>query len=156
MPAGISGSSQSLQLKLSSIGSDGSAKYFDPANFNTSLTAKLHCGTLNHSCLSFTDSPRTSTGMAARGKIAPKRHRKIIRDAIQGITNSAVRRLARRAGVARISGLVYYETKAVLRMFLTNLVRDAVMYTEHGNRKTVTLLDVLYALKHQGRTLYGF
>ncbi|KAE8975856.1 hypothetical protein PR001_g25582 [Phytophthora rubi] len=63
---------------------------------------------------------------------------------------------ARRAGVMRISGLVYYETRAVLRVFLTNLVRDAVTYTEHGNRKTVTHIDVLYTLKHQGRTLYGF
>ncbi|KAE8901256.1 hypothetical protein PF002_g22294 [Phytophthora fragariae] len=94
--------------------------------------------------------------MTARGKISPKRHRKIIRDGVQGITNAAVRRLARRAGVMRISGLVYFETRAVLRVFLTNLVRDAVTYTEHGNRKTVTRMDVLFALKHQGRTLYGF
>jgi hypothetical protein len=31
-----------------------------------------------------------------------------------------------------------------------------VTYTEHGKRKTVTALDVVYALKRQGRTLYGF
>ncbi|KAE9351980.1 hypothetical protein PR003_g4634 [Phytophthora rubi] len=79
--------------------------------------------------------------MTARGKINPKRHRKIIRDGIQGITNAAVRRLARRAGVMRISGLVYFETRAVLRVFLANLVQDAVTYTEHGNRKTVTRMD---------------
>jgi len=29
-------------------------------------------------------------------------------------------------------------------------------YTEHARRKTVTSMDVVYALKRQGRTLYGF
>jgi histone H4 len=56
----------------------------------------------------------------------------------------------------RISALVYEETTAVLKVFVQNLVRDAVVYTEHANRKTVLTMDVLYALKHQGRTLYGF
>lgn len=36
------------------------------------------------------------------------------------------------------------------------LCRDAVTYTEHARRKTVTAFDVVYALKRQGRTLYGF
>lgn len=40
--------------------------------------------------------------------------------------------------------------------FLENIVRDAVTYTEHARRKTVTAMDVIYALKRQGRTLYGF
>merc|ERR1712166_1555451 len=40
--------------------------------------------------------------------------------------------------------------------FLENVVRDSVTYTEHAKRKTVTALDVVYALKRQGRTLYGF
>ena len=48
------------------------------------------------------------------GKGGAKRHRKVLRDNIQGITKPAIRRLAR-----RISGLIY-------------------------------------ALKRQGRTLYGF
>ena len=41
-------------------------------------------------------------------------------------------------------------------MFLENVIRDAVTYTEHARRKTVTAMDVVYALKRQGRTLYGF
>ena len=68
----------------------------------------------------------------------------------------AIRRLARRGGVKRISGLIYEETRGVLTVFLENVVRDAVTYTEHARRKTVTALDVVYALKRQGRTLYGF
>nr|CAD1835289.1 unnamed protein product [Ananas comosus var. bracteatus] len=73
-----------------------------------------------------------------------------------GITKPAIRRLARRGGVKRISGLIYEETRGVLKIFLENVIRDAVTYTEHARRKTVTAMDVVYALKRQGRTLYGF
>ena len=62
-------------------------------------------------------------------------------------------------------------------VFLENVIRDAVCYTEHARRKTVTAMDVVYgalpcsavprsltdstpstlaALRRQGRTLYGF
>ena len=90
------------------------------------------------------------------GKGGAKRHRKVLRDNIQGITKPAIRRLARRGGVKRISGLIYEETRGVLKVFLENVIRDAVTYTEHAKRKTVTALDVVYALKRQGKTLYGF
>ena len=90
------------------------------------------------------------------GKGGAKRHRKVLRDNIHGITKPAIRRLARRGGVKRISGLIYEETRAVLKVFLENVIRDAVTYTEHARRKTVTAMDVVYALKRQGRTLYGF
>ncbi|RMZ52519.1 hypothetical protein APUTEX25_003662 [Auxenochlorella protothecoides] len=81
------------------------------------------------------------------GKGGAKRHRKVLRDNIQGITKPAIRRLARRGGVKRISGLIYEETRGVLKVFLENV---------HARRKTVTAFDVVYALKRQGRTLYGF
>jgi histone H4 len=92
------------------------------------------------------------------GKNGPKRHQKGLakRQPIMGITKPAIRRLARRGGVKRISGLVYEETRGVLKVFLDQVIRDAVTYTEHSRRKTVTAMDVVYALKRQGRTLYGF
>ncbi|CAJ0837027.1 7270_t:CDS:2, partial [Entrophospora sp. SA101] len=71
----------------------------------------------------------------------------------EGITKPAIRRLTRRGGVRRISELVYEETRSVLKMFLEN---DTVTYTEYARCKTVTSLDVVYALKRQGVTLYGF
>jgi histone H4 len=85
-----------------------------------------------------------------------KRHRKVLRDNIQGITKPVIRRLARRGGVKRISGLMYEETRSVLKVFLENVVRDAVTYTQYARRNTVTAMDVVHALKRQGRTLYGF
>jgi len=90
------------------------------------------------------------------GKGGAKRFRKVLKDSIQGITKPAIRRLARRGGVKRISGLIYEETRGVIKTFIENVVRDAVTYTEYSRRKTVTALDVVYALKRQGRTIYGF
>jgi histone H4 len=95
-------------------------------------------------------------GAKGLGKGGTKRHRFILRDNIQGISNASIRRLARRAGVMRMSGLVYHETRAVLKVFVRNLVQDAVVYSEQAHRKTVTTMDVVFALKRQGRTLYGF
>ncbi|GBP92435.1 Histone H4 type VIII [Eumeta japonica] len=47
----------------------------------------------------------------------------------------AIRRLARRGGgVKRISGLIYEETRGVLKVFLEN-VTDAVTYTEHAKEE---------------------
>lgn len=96
-------------------------------------------------------------GKGGFGKEGAKRvNRRMIKENILGITKPAIRRLARRGGVKRISSLVYDETRNVLKGFLENVVRDAVTYTEHAKRKTVTALDVVYALKRQGKTLYGF
>ena len=104
----------------------------------------------------FAEMTGRGKGGKGLGKGGAKRHRKVLRDNIQGITKPAIRRLARRGGVKRISGLIYEETRGVLKVFLENVIRDAVTYTEHAKRKTVTAMDVVYALKRQGRTLYGF
>jgi histone H4 len=90
------------------------------------------------------------------GKGGAKRHRKVLRDNIQGVTKPAIKRLARRGGVKRISGLIYEETRGVLKLFLENVLKDTVVFTEHARRRTVSTLDVVHALKRQGRTLYGF
>eukprot|EP00386_Alphamonas_edax_P007056 GDKI01023176.1.p1 GENE.GDKI01023176.1~~GDKI01023176.1.p1 ORF type:complete len:121 (-),score=32.04 GDKI01023176.1:310-627(-) len=90
------------------------------------------------------------------GKGGAKRHRKVLRDNIQGITKPAIRRLARRGGVKRIASGVYEEIRGILRQFLDKVVRDAVTYLDHARRKTVSVSDVVLALKRQGRTIYGF
>ena len=57
--------------------------------------------------------------------------------------------------LSEVSPLLF-QIRAVLRVFLENVMRDAVTYTEHAKRKTVMATDVVYALKRQGKTLYGF
>ena len=161
-------------------------------------TPGLTVGDLPKLSFRFHSSTMSGRGKGGKGlgKGGAKRHRKVLRDNIQGITvrgaavhggpfalfwssgwvlfeltilpphpplpppplpqKPAIRRLARRGGVKRISGLIYEETRGVLKVFLENVIRDAVTYTEHARRKTVTALDVVYALKRQGKTLYGF
>uniref|UniRef100_A0ACB8GDE5 Trifunctional histidinol dehydrogenase n=1 Tax=Sphaerodactylus townsendi TaxID=933632 RepID=A0ACB8GDE5_9SAUR len=75
---------------------------------------------------------------------------------LSGVTKLAVQCLAHRRGIKRISGLICEATRGVLKVFLENLIRDTITYTEHAKRKTVTTMDVVYALKRQGRTLYSF
>ncbi|KAK1071909.1 Histone H4 [Friedmanniomyces endolithicus] len=90
-----------------------------------------------------------------RGKTA-KRHRKILRDNVRGITKGAIRRMARRGGVKRISGTIYDETRLVLKQFLQRVLKDTCAVVENCGRKTVTTPDVVFALHRMGRTLYGF
>ncbi|XP_039374498.1 histone H4-like [Mauremys reevesii] len=108
--------------------------------------------------LSVTLANRSGRGKGSKGlrKGGAKCHTKVLRDNIQGITKPAIRRLARRGGVKRISGLLYEETCRVLKVFLENMIRDAVTYTDHAKQKTVMAMDTVYALKPQGHTLYGF
>lgn len=79
-----------------------------------------------------------------------------VQSALSGITKPAIRRLARRGGVKRISGLVYDETRNLLKNFLQDVLRDTATYAEHAKRTTIKPLDIVYALRRQGRTLYGY
>nr|ACE75197.1 histone H4 [Glyptapanteles flavicoxis] len=99
---------------------------------------------------------KVGKGRKGVGKSGALRFRRFLHDNIQGITKPAIRRLARRGGVKRISALVYDEIRGVLKIFLTNTIRDAISYTEHSRRTTVSAMDIVYALKRQGRKIYGF
>ena len=90
------------------------------------------------------------------GKGLSKRHNKVLGDNIQRITKPAIRRLARRGGVKWMSGLVYEETRSVLKEFMEKILLNAITYTEHADRKTVNVVDVPHALERNARTLYGF
>lgn len=78
------------------------------------------------------------------------------KDNIKGITKPAIRRLARRGGVTRISGNMYDIIRQVTKEFLQRTLKDACIYADHAKRSTITSLDIVYGLKRQGRHLYGF
>ena len=93
------------------------------------------------------------------GKCQFHRHQttyRILKDSIYGVSRPAIRQLARRGGVKRMSGFKYKETRGVLRAYLRNIIQDAITYTVHARRNTMTVADVVYALEHQGQTVYGF
>jgi histone H3/H4 len=93
-------------------------------------------------------------GAKGLGKGGAKRHKKVLRDKLQGITKPAIRRLCRRGGVKRISAGIYKEIRAVLQAFMQDVVYRAVTFTDHAKRKTVSAMDVVVSLKGANRTLY--
>ncbi|TKA82367.1 hypothetical protein B0A55_01400 [Friedmanniomyces simplex] len=88
-------------------------------------------------------------GLGGRGETA-KRHRKILRDNVQGVTKGDIRRLARRGGVKRISGMIYEETRSVLKQFLERVLKDTCAIVENCGRKTVTTPDVGFGTPEKG------
>ena len=85
-----------------------------------------------------------------------KRMKKVQRDSARGVTSGAVRRLARRAGVKRMSALVHDEVRGVVKTFVEGVVRDSVAISEYAKRKTVSTQAVVMALRKRGRMLYGY
>ncbi len=72
------------------------------------------------------------------------------------LTRGGIRRLARRGGIRRVSDGVYGEVREFVDYFLNVVVKDAAIFAEHAKRKTITAMDVVYALKRSGRSLYGY
>ena len=98
------------------------------------------------------DPPRQSKG----GKGMLIRHRKVLKKAIYGISKATFLRLAQRGGVKRFSGNIYEESRGVLKVFVEEIVKDVITFCEYKRRKTVTPVDVIFALKQHGRAVYGF
>merc|ERR1712000_617492 len=94
----------------------------------------------------------------AKGKSAGagKRVKKVLKANASSVSQGSIRRLARRGGVKRIAGPVYGEVRDVLRRFVDGVVRDATAYTEHAKHKTVSVQDIIAALRKRGRAIYGF
>ena len=86
----------------------------------------------------------------------PLRHRKVLRNNLDGISKSDIRRLARRGGVKRMSQEMYHETRDILKQYIQRIIGTALVYTEYASRKTVTVYDIIHALKYEGRTLFGY
>lgn len=91
-----------------------------------------------------------------KGKLLPARHRHAKKDPWQTITNADIRRLCRRGGVKRIKSTIYTESKTVMEQFIDKIIIDALTYTTHARRSTVSVIDIIFALKRHGITLYGY
>jgi histone H4 len=72
------------------------------------------------------------------------------------VTKGALRRLARRGGVKRISDNSYGPVREFMDKMLVKVTTDSIVYAETAKRRTVTAMDVVYALKKNGKTLYGY
>jgi len=73
-------------------------------------------------------------------------HKKVYGDNIQGLTNPAIKRLAHRAGVLRVSGLIYPEVRNIIEVTLTDLLDKTVVFAENEKLKTIQVRHVDGAL----------
>ncbi len=94
--------------------------------------------------------------MGGKGKVGTKRtmQKRHTRCSITGITKGDIRRLARKGGVARISSFVYDDARVAIKGFLEHVVKNSIIYSDYARRKTVTAMDVIYALKKINHPLY--
>lgn len=91
------------------------------------------------------------------GKVAAKRNVRFnAKPTIEGISKGDIRRLARRGGIKRISQDCYPETRSTIVGFLQHLVKNSLTYTQAAKRSTCRPMDVVMAMKREGRSLYGF
>jgi histone H4 len=70
------------------------------------------------------------------------------------IANPAIQRMAKRAGVRRISRLVYDECRLIMHSFLGAVLHDALLFATNNKRKTIMASDVAAALRRQGLVVY--
>ena len=71
-----------------------------------------------------------------------------------GISNPAFKRIARQAGIKRISKVVYEQLGKFSQLYMQRLASNAVVLSEHAKRKTVTSKDIHETLKKMGRPIY--
>ena len=95
-----------------------------------------------------------TTKLATKNKAKKNTASKEIKSGV--ITNGAIRRLARRGGVKRISVASHAHVRDYVDDFLGNIVRDSLTYCQHRKALTITAMDVVYALKKNGRVIYGY
>jgi len=78
------------------------------------------------------------------------KHRELV-----GFGNPGLKRLCRRAGVERVSGLVHFAVREWLKRYHKKVLRDANICVQYADRRTIKKSDVLYAIrKRLGRPLY--
>lgn len=90
------------------------------------------------------------------GKVVKRFNPKAVKEFGANLKKTTIRKLARRGGVKRISNSVYKGVREAAEKIMKTLVRDASVYADGCKRKTVTAMDVVFALKKNGKTLYGF
>jgi histone H3/H4 len=76
---------------------------------------------------------------------------KVLKENANGVTRGSIKRLARRGGIKRISGLLYDEVRTVLNAFVDDVVLGATASAEHAHRKTVSVFGRHAIATHKRR-----
>jgi histone H3/H4 len=66
------------------------------------------------------------------------------------MNNSALQRLAHKAGATRVSSDVYDTLRSTGEQYLTSVVKYAIIYCEHENKKVVSEDHAIHGIEHVG------
>ena len=84
-----------------------------------------------------------------------RRHRMVLRELPEiAVGEAAYRKIAKRAGVKRMSKLVKADAAKALRLFLELVLADASKYLDLSGKKVMTVTHIKLALQRQGHTVY--
>ena len=78
-----------------------------------------------------------TSGLGLRGKKKPKVE----------VSSRAIRRLVLRGGVTRIQLWIMPYFKLYVKLYLENIVKDAIVFACHGGRKRVTFDHIVMAVR---------
>ena len=86
-----------------------------------------------------------------------RRHDARLKDDTSALRRAYIRKIARRAGVKRLSPQIYNEVRSHIKSFVDNVLMDAIIVMESKGKSAKTLKpdDIVYALKRNGRTIYA-
>ena len=86
-----------------------------------------------------------------------KKHKKVLKNNIQGITKPAIVRVSRRAGIKNMSGLHYKEMRDNILNYLYEILKKTASILDNSKEKTVQFKHVSLAAKEQGIVaIYSF
>jgi histone H4 len=83
-----------------------------------------------------------------------KRHKKYV-DPLFRIPKTRIKHIFYKAGVLRISAKAIEEFRHLLSAFVSRIVRDALYYSVHANKRTISEDHVKLALEKNGYPIYG-
>ncbi|CAB5157231.1 unnamed protein product [Rhizophagus irregularis] len=102
-----------------------------------------------------TPRPKSGKGLGKSAKVSAMRHRKLLRENIKAITRPAIRRMARRGGVKRISGEIYEIARTCIKDFVTDVLKDCVSYVEYERKKRWVLWRCCWPSKDKDELYMG-
>ena len=79
----------------------------------------------------------------------------VLRSNIQCLTRAGIRGLLRRGGVAYESGTIFEEIRGIAKVFMENMLRDALSHVKYRSAEAVGIEDMLFS-KPLGKTMLGF
>jgi len=96
----------------------------------------------------------SNPGRGQGGRTSVRHRMKRKKQGMENLTVNAIKRLARRGGVTRMSKLIVEPVRESMQLFLLMLAKYSIIYMQQEKKTTIRLPHVLQALKKMNRIHY--